>query len=163
MGRMHHPAHPGEVLKAFLPPELTVTEAAQRLGVSRVQLSRLLNSRAAMSADMALRVSLLTGTSAESWLNNQARLTASALNSTVYSCFGIFFIFPLPKLTSILRHPWKTIFRGKLSIQSAVFEIRLYRRARASHQIKWDHTRLNAVAEMPPFTVSHWNMTCMLM
>jgi len=73
MGRMHHPAHPGEVLKAFLPPGLTVTEAAQRLGVSRVQLSRLLNSRAAMTADMALRVSLLTGTSAESWLNNQVQ------------------------------------------------------------------------------------------
>jgi addiction module HigA family antidote len=70
---MHHPAHPGEVLKAFLLPELTVTEAAQRLGVSRVQLSRLLNSRAAMTADMALRVSMLTGTSAESWLNNQVQ------------------------------------------------------------------------------------------
>lgn len=73
MGRMHHPAHPGEVLKAFLPEDLTVTEAAQRMGVSRVQLSRLLNSRAAMTADMALRVSLLTGTSAESWLNNQVQ------------------------------------------------------------------------------------------
>lgn len=71
MRRLHHPTHPGEVLKAFLPPELTVTEAAQRLGVSRGQLSRLLNSRAALTADMALRVSLLTGTSAESWLNNQ--------------------------------------------------------------------------------------------
>ena len=33
------------------------------------------------------------------------RLTASALNSAVYSCFGIFFILPLPKLTLILRHP----------------------------------------------------------
>ena len=44
--RMFHPAHPGEVLKEFLPSELTVTEVAQRLGVSRVQLSRLLNGRA---------------------------------------------------------------------------------------------------------------------
>jgi len=33
----------------------------------------------------------------------------------VYSCFGIFFIFPLPKLTLIIRHPWKTKFRGKVN------------------------------------------------
>ena len=73
MGRMFNPAHPGEVLKEFLPADLTVTEAARRLGVSRVQLSRLLNGRAAMTADMALRVSLLTSTSAESWLSNQVQ------------------------------------------------------------------------------------------
>ena len=71
--RMFNPPHPGEILKEFLPHDLTVTEAAQRLGVSRVQLSRRLNGRAAMTADMALRVSLLTGTSVESWLNNQVQ------------------------------------------------------------------------------------------
>lgn len=70
---MFNPAHPGEVLKEFLPADLTVTEAARRLGVSRVQLSRLLSGRAAMTADMALCVSLLTSTSAESWLNNQVQ------------------------------------------------------------------------------------------
>jgi hypothetical protein len=42
------------------------------------------------------------------------RLTASSLNSAVYSRFAIFFIFPSPKLTSIIRHPWKTKFRGKV-------------------------------------------------
>jgi len=73
MTRMFNPAHPGEVLREYLPSDLTVTEAAHRLGVSRVQLSRLLNGRAAMSADMALRVALLTSTSAESWLNNQVQ------------------------------------------------------------------------------------------
>ncbi|MBF0255754.1 MAG: HigA family addiction module antidote protein [Gammaproteobacteria bacterium] len=73
MVQMHNPAHPGEVLRAFLPDDLSVTEAAQRLGVSRVQLSRLLNGHAAMTPDMALRVSLLTGTSAESWLMNQVQ------------------------------------------------------------------------------------------
>lgn len=52
---------------------MSVTEAAERLGVSRVQLSRLLNARAAMTADMAIRVSMLTGTAAESWLTNQAQ------------------------------------------------------------------------------------------
>ncbi|WP_346267065.1 HigA family addiction module antitoxin [Thiorhodovibrio winogradskyi] len=52
---------------------MSVTAAAKRLGVSRVQLSRLLNGHAAMTAEMALRVSLLTGTSAESWLMNQVQ------------------------------------------------------------------------------------------
>jgi addiction module HigA family antidote len=70
---MHNPAHPGEVLREFLPAELSVTDAANRLGVSRVQLSRLLNGRAAMTAEMAIRVGLLTGTSAESWLINQVQ------------------------------------------------------------------------------------------
>jgi len=71
MSRMHNPAHPGEVLREFLPEGLSVSEAAKRLGVSRVQLSRLLNARAAMTAEMAIRIAMLTGTSAESWLKNQ--------------------------------------------------------------------------------------------
>jgi addiction module HigA family antidote len=68
---MFNPAHPGEVLREFLPEGLSVSEAAKRLGVSRVQLSRLLNGRAAMTAEMAIRIAMLTGTSAESWLKNQ--------------------------------------------------------------------------------------------
>lgn len=68
---MHNPAHPGEVLREFLPADMSVTEAAQRLGVSRGTLSRVLNGRSAMSADMAIRVGLLTRTSPESWLTNQ--------------------------------------------------------------------------------------------
>lgn len=71
MTRMHNPAHPGEVLREFLPPGMSVTETAQRLDVSRVMLSRVLNGRSAMSADMAIRVGLLTRTSPESWLANQ--------------------------------------------------------------------------------------------
>jgi addiction module HigA family antidote len=70
---MYNPPHPGAILKEFLPPDLTVTEAAQRLGVSRAKLSRLLHGRAAMTADMALRVSLLTSTSVEFWTNNQVQ------------------------------------------------------------------------------------------
>jgi addiction module HigA family antidote len=68
---MHNPAHPGEVLREFLPESLSVSETARRLGVSRVQLSRLLNGRAAMTAEMAIRIALFTNTSAESWLKNQ--------------------------------------------------------------------------------------------
>lgn len=71
MSRMYNPAHPGEVLREFLPEGMSISEVAKRIGVSRVQLSRLLNSRAAMSAEMAIRIAIFTGTSAESWLKNQ--------------------------------------------------------------------------------------------
>ncbi len=72
MNRMHNPAHPGEVLREYLPETMTVTEAAQRLGVTRQALSALLNGRAGVSAEMALRLSQALGTSAEMWLNMQA-------------------------------------------------------------------------------------------
>ncbi len=68
---MHNPAHPGEVLHEYLPENMTVTEAARRLGVSRQALSALLNKRAGVSADMALRLSQSLGTSAEMWLSMQ--------------------------------------------------------------------------------------------
>lgn len=73
MSRMHNPAHPGEVLREFIPEGMTVTKTAQRLGVSRVMLSRVLNGRSAMTADMAIRIGLLTGTTPESWLTNQVQ------------------------------------------------------------------------------------------
>ena len=73
MARMHNPPHPGEVLREFLPDTTTIEEVARRLGVSRVQLSRVLNGRSAISADMAIRVGLLTGTTPESWLVGQAK------------------------------------------------------------------------------------------
>lgn len=73
MARMHNPAHPGEVLREFLPTDMTIGEVAVRLGVSRPHLSRLLNGHASMTADMAIRVGLLTGTTPESWLSNQIK------------------------------------------------------------------------------------------
>ncbi len=72
MSRMHNPAHPGEVLREFLPEEIAVTEAAKRLGVTRQALSALLNGRAGVSAAMALRLEAALGTSAEMWLEMQA-------------------------------------------------------------------------------------------
>jgi len=69
---MHNPAHPGEVLREYLPADMTVTEAAERLGVTRQALSALLNGRAGVSAEMALRLSQALGTSAEMWLTMQA-------------------------------------------------------------------------------------------
>ena len=74
MTRMHNPPHPGEVLQdTVLRAEggLTVTEFAQRLGVSRVALSRVVNGRAAVSAELAIRLAAALGGSAESWLRMQ--------------------------------------------------------------------------------------------
>lgn len=72
--RMHNPPHPGEVLKGLClePLGLSVTEAAEALGVSRKTLSSILNGRAGISPEMAIRLSMAFGTSAESWLNQQS-------------------------------------------------------------------------------------------
>ena len=71
--RMHNPPHPGEVLRelCFAPLGLTVTEAARALGVSRKTLSGILNGRAGISPEMAIRLSIAFGTTAESWLHQQ--------------------------------------------------------------------------------------------
>ncbi len=70
---MHTPPHPGEVLADTVLGDggLTVTEFARRLGVSRVALSRVVNGRAAVSAEVAIRLAAALGGSAESWLNMQ--------------------------------------------------------------------------------------------
>lgn len=73
--RMHNPPHPGEVLKSlcFEPLGLSVTNAAEALGVSRKTLSAILNGRAGISPEMAVRLSIAFDTTAESWLNQQTR------------------------------------------------------------------------------------------
>ena len=73
MSRMHNPPHPGEVLRQLClePLGLSVTDAAKGLGVSRKTLSAILNGRAGISPEMAVRLSLAFGTSSESWLNQQ--------------------------------------------------------------------------------------------
>jgi len=73
MKRMHNPAHPGEVLREFLPEDLSIGEVARRLGVSRPHLSRLLNGHISMTAEMSIKIALLTETSPESWLYNQVK------------------------------------------------------------------------------------------
>jgi addiction module HigA family antidote len=72
MARMHNPAHPGEVLREYL-GDITVTEAAACLSVTRATLSRILNGNAGISADMALRLEQALGTSAEMWLEMQLK------------------------------------------------------------------------------------------
>jgi len=75
MMQMYNPPHPGEILKELClePLDLSVTRAAQALGVSRKTLSAILNGRAGISPEMAIRLSIAFDTSAESWLNQQAQ------------------------------------------------------------------------------------------
>ena len=68
MARMHKPPRPSEVFREFLPERMTIEDVARRLGVSRV-----LNGRSAISADMAIRIGLLTHTTPESWLAGQSK------------------------------------------------------------------------------------------
>jgi antitoxin HigA-1 len=73
--RMHNPPHPGEVLRTLClePLKVSITEAAKALGVSRKTLSAILNGRAGISPEMAVRLSIAFGTSAESWLSQQTQ------------------------------------------------------------------------------------------
>jgi len=74
MGRMFNPPHPGETLKEDVLPALglTVTQAAEELCINRVTLSRVLNGKAGVSIDLALRLEAwLDGPTAESWLKGQ--------------------------------------------------------------------------------------------
>jgi len=67
---MFNPAHPGELVKERI-GSLSVSAAAGHLGVSRVTLSRLINGKAGVSAEMALRLAEAFGTSPELWLKLQ--------------------------------------------------------------------------------------------
>ena len=73
--QMHNPPHPGEVIRSLClePLGLSVTDAAQGLGVSRKTLSAILNGRAGISPEMALRLSMAFDTTPESWLNQQSQ------------------------------------------------------------------------------------------
>jgi addiction module HigA family antidote len=72
---MHNPPHPGEILRDLClePLGLSVTDAAKALGVSRKTLSAVLNGRAGVSPEMAVRLSIAFDTTAESWLNQQVQ------------------------------------------------------------------------------------------
>lgn len=71
--RMRNPPHPGDTLKDDVLPALglSVTDAAEQLGVSHVVLSRVLNGRAAISAEMAIRLAQWLQGSPEAWLRAQ--------------------------------------------------------------------------------------------
>jgi addiction module HigA family antidote len=73
--QMHNPPHPGEIIRELCiePLDLSITEAAEGLGVSRKTLSAILNGRAGISPEMALRLSMAFNTTPESWLNQQSQ------------------------------------------------------------------------------------------
>jgi len=72
--RMKNPAHPGGFIKTEIlaPLGLSVTNAAQALGVTRAALSALLNERASLSAEMAIRVEKAFGVSMETLMRMQS-------------------------------------------------------------------------------------------
>ncbi len=74
-GRMHSPAHPGEILKAMYlePMGVSITKAAEALGVSRKHVSAIVNGRVPVTPDMAVRLAGVFGTEPEIWINLQAQ------------------------------------------------------------------------------------------
>jgi len=72
---MQNPPHPGRVIRELClePLDLSVTETARALGVGRKTLSAILNGRARINAEMAVRLSIALDTTAESWLNQQTQ------------------------------------------------------------------------------------------
>jgi addiction module HigA family antidote len=70
---MHNPPHPGEILREMwlAPLNLSITAAAENLKVSRKTLSEIVNGRASITPEMAMRLELAFGKSAQSWLGHQ--------------------------------------------------------------------------------------------
>ena len=70
---MHNPCHPGEIVKyeCLEPLGLSVTRAAEGLGVTRQALSDLINEKSGVSVDMAIRLSKAFGSTPETWLGIQ--------------------------------------------------------------------------------------------
>ena len=71
---MHNPPHPGEVLRedVIAPLGLSVTDAADRLAMSRVALSRVLNGKAGISPDLAVRLEQAGAGTTQAWVAMQA-------------------------------------------------------------------------------------------
>jgi addiction module HigA family antidote len=74
-GGMHSPAHPGSILlEMYIKPlHVTITEAANALGVSRKHLSSIINGHSAVTPDMAMRLAVVFETEAELWVNLQSQ------------------------------------------------------------------------------------------
>ncbi|MQA91455.1 MAG: HigA family addiction module antidote protein [Gemmatimonas sp.] len=81
---MKNPPHPGELLRedVLAPLDLNVTEAAERLGISRVTLSRVLNGRAGISPDLALRLEQAGVSTARFWLTLQMQYELARVSNS---------------------------------------------------------------------------------
>jgi addiction module HigA family antidote len=82
---MHNPPHPGEIIREFCiePLNLSVTEAANALGVTRKTFSALLNGRSGISPEMALRLAKVFGRTPEGWLRLQLQFDLSKAEQLV--------------------------------------------------------------------------------
>jgi antitoxin HigA-1 len=71
--KMYNPPHPGEILKGLWldPMGISITQAAKSMGVSRKTLSKIINKKGSIMPEMALRLSLVLGSSPESWMGHQ--------------------------------------------------------------------------------------------
>ena len=89
--QMKNPPHPGRIVRdeCLEPLGLTVTEGARVLGVSRQALNNVVNEKAAISAEMAMRLAKAFGSTAETWLRMQvshdlARIAESNIHVKPY-------------------------------------------------------------------------------
>ncbi|MEY4593133.1 MAG: hypothetical protein RIR18_2028 [Pseudomonadota bacterium] len=84
------PTHPGAVLREDVLPALDITqgELANRLSVSRLTVSEVLHEKRGLSADLAIRIGKLTGTTPESWLRMQETLDLWELSQTKASLYA---------------------------------------------------------------------------
>jgi addiction module HigA family antidote len=112
---MKNPPHPGELLRedVLQPLGIEVTEAAQRLGVSRTTLSRVINGRAGVSPDLAIRLERAGVSTARFWMTLQANYELAQaeqrqqpkvagfkmLRDTIGSCCG----------HNFRRSPWREV------------------------------------------------------
>lgn len=79
---MKNPPHPGRGLKSELDfLGLSTTQAANALGISRMQLHRVLTSQSAISPEMALRLEAVIGSTADQWLRMQASYELSQIRN----------------------------------------------------------------------------------
>ena len=79
--KMYNPPHPGEIIKGlWLDPWcVSITDAAQAMAISRKTLSKIVNGRGRVTPEIAVRLSIALGSSAESWLGHQAAYDLWAL------------------------------------------------------------------------------------
>jgi addiction module HigA family antidote len=73
MSNMFNPAHPGEVLKEYIPADMTIGQAAETLAITRLTLSKILNARSGITAGMAMRLAKWLDTTPDYWLNMQVQ------------------------------------------------------------------------------------------